>query len=738
MPARLLFALGLLLVWTQAATQAVAAKETAEPDSGDLSVRIGFEGKFKRGEWTPVSISTHSPEATTVRAVAPDSDGLGVVYQGSLEESASGSKQAEVLIRVGQRDAPIELQLVGEATAVGDAIRLNEATANLQPSLPADSRLLVECRVGTGGAGKTMLEPLATSRLIERPPAVAKLAGIQELPLEVDGYAAIDCLFIVVNQSDKNPFQADSARVRSLKRWVRLGGRLVIAYAPYGPNSESAPVALGGTLTEIVPAKATGTTTLADAASIERFAGASAPVAAGGRLAIPVVRFEIVRGEILAQAADLPLIVRQQYGFGEVIAVAFDPVGGEFSRWEDSEKLLARLCGIDASAKDRSSGQASGALMTTGYTDLSGALYQRLGSQFLGVGSSPFLAIVIAVLTYLALIGPGDYFLVRYGLKRMELTWITFPVVALLFGGGAYWLGGKIKTDNPRANQLELVDFDVSTNLARGTVWGQVYSPQAARYEVSLEPRGVDGKAIAEAKRSIAWWGLSGSGLGGLESTAGGVTGVSALYLQPESRERILGLPINIWSTKAVTARWHAEMPGLLESRLVDTGSGLVEGSITNTSDAELAKAVLIDGDWAWRLGDFSAGETLAINERRAPIKLKTLIRRDYMKSKMSSDSPTIGSIGNQSLPAVRIDQLNEASLLLLMMLHDALGGEEFTTLGNNVQRQLDLSRLVDGQNAMLIAHGTHGGSRLLNGNRPWSEDGGPVIYRFVLPVEKP
>lgn len=44
------------------------------------------------------------------------------------------------------------------------------------------------------------------------------------------------------------------------------------------------------------------------------------------------------------------------------------------------------------------------------------------------------------IFTWLLIIGPGDYFLVRF-LKRPWLTWITFPTWVILFIGFLYILG---------------------------------------------------------------------------------------------------------------------------------------------------------------------------------------------------------------------------------------------------------------------------------------------------------
>ena len=53
----------------------------------------------------------------------------------------------------------------------------------------------------------------------------------------------------------------------------------------------------------------------------------------------------------------------------------------------------------------------------------------------------------------------------------MELTWITFPIWVVLVSAGAYALAMYTKGDELRLNQVDLVDVDVQSGMARGTSW---------------------------------------------------------------------------------------------------------------------------------------------------------------------------------------------------------------------------------------------------------------------------
>ena len=52
-------------------------------------------------------------------------------------------------------------------------------------------------------------------------------------------------------------------------------------------------------------------------------------------------------------------------------------------------------------------------------------------------------------------------------LRRMELTWVTFPATVILFCVGAYWLAHQTKGNDVCVNQATVIDVDVATGTRR-------------------------------------------------------------------------------------------------------------------------------------------------------------------------------------------------------------------------------------------------------------------------------
>src|SRR5208337_3627925 len=89
-------------------------------------------------------------------------------------------------------------------------------------------------------------------------------------------------------------------------------------------------------------------------------------------------------------------------------------------------------------------GMVGGRFNPYGITDLSSQLRAAL-EQFPGVKLIPFGWVAFYIFLYILLIGPGDYFFLKKVLKRMELTWITFPTIVLTVSLLAYFAAYRLK-----------------------------------------------------------------------------------------------------------------------------------------------------------------------------------------------------------------------------------------------------------------------------------------------------
>jgi len=103
--------------------------------------------------------------------------------------------------------------------------------------------------------------------------------------------------------------------------------------------------------------------------------------------------------------------------------------------------------------------------------------------------------------------------------KRLELTWITFPAVVILISAVAYFAAYKLKGNDLRINKVDVVDVDLHRGHAYGNTWLTLFSPRIQNYTVGVEPAAPPwGKAVgapAEASPLMGWMGRPEGAWGG-------------------------------------------------------------------------------------------------------------------------------------------------------------------------------------------------------------------------------
>ena len=367
--------------------------------------------------------------------------------------------------------------------------------------------------------------------------------------------------------------------------------------------------------------------------ALERFSESSKPIRPDSELRMSAPRLDNLRGKILESEGSLPLIVRTPHGLGEIMFIAADLDRAPLVDWSGRKQFVQKLLtGKALSPEPKTDGQTGNPL---GISDLTGQLRNAL-DQFEGVRLVPFSVVAGLVFLYILLIGPGDFFLVKRVLRRMELTWITFPVMVLAVSLGAYLLAYYLKGDQLRINQVNLVDVDVEDGLVRGTTWLNVFSPPHCRLQphtaspdrlrtpreaahrrgvlsakcsvkvgcrasstsclhmtwlipqcrlqphtaspIPLRtPRGVTGAAgdptMGADRRSplVLAPGMPGSVYGGLNRNNAAPQLFSGSYDYSPKLDALEGVPIQVWSTKSFSGRWHyPELRRGVRSRSVD------------------------------------------------------------------------------------------------------------------------------------------------------------------------
>jgi hypothetical protein len=731
-------------VWCVVAQTANAAAENLLRLTPHItSCRIGFDGNFKVGHWTPLHITIRagvvkSRPKYTVEVEAPDSDGVRTTVT-SPELTADDPYLLHTMyVKLGKQMGSVHVRLLENGEVVDARVILPGKAAAGEPtvrSLPASSELIVAVAPSSFGLSEAVANRPASAGIAGR--QVVELDSIADLPDQWFGYEAVDVLVLSIGDGSLwRALAVDDRRLSALREWIETGGKLVVLF---GGKAGEHLVQKESTLAPFIPGRFDGQSSigrLPETSAIEHFAESDALIVGRGeRSELGVVQVSEPEGAVELYARGIsqaPLVIRAPRGLGELTFVGLDMDAPPLNTWPGRSGLLRAI--MKPLITGDQSHSASRSLITSGYDDLSGALRQRLAQTFPGVDPVSFQKVVGLSLLYVLVLGPLQFVSIRGWLKKSWVAWISFPLVLMLFGAGAVvFANARDVNRRPRVNSAEIIDVDVSAGRARGTYWAALYSPSSQRYDVSFSPTYSDA-AAAESNAIFSWNGLAGFGIGGMDARGPDFGPISAAYQMNDFR-KLTGVPLLTSGTKSFTARWFSPAGPSIETALRDD-KGLLAGRIVNHSGLNLQNARILYRSWAYRLRDIEPNGERTLNAETIPISVKTLL------TGFAVGEPAGSTLGPEQ-SALSADQAPPDQLLNVMMFFDAAGGSGFAGLPFGHQSHTDLSRHLALGRAVLVAEVANSKSELKLGDasNPLGLDVDYMphtIYRFVLPVTRP
>ena len=508
--------LGLLLVGLVTVSQAPPTMAEAKAIATIEEVRVGIDGAYKLGQWTPVQARIRAgAEAFRGRLIVQAADPNGVAAQHvgvEFDIRADGVESVTTYVKFGQVASDLR---VTAASSDGRYASRRVSAEQLPPALTTGQQLIMTLGNELSIAHvKTTRNGADLERVVDR-----RITTLSDLPRHWLGYSSLDAL-LVTTSSDTDFAQIDAQQWAALRCWVELGGTVIAcgatrAEAMFGPN---------GPLGWLLPGELEGVANQRQTTGIEQFAEASRRLdqvgASSFSFSLPMAVIRNPRGKVEATegfgAQQSAAVIRGSVGLGRVVFVAFDLDLSPFSQWPDQPRLLARLLGfaLDEAGDDESVHAGLGPVTHVGFSDLSGQLRHAL-DQFSGVRLVPFSWIAGLMVAYVAIIGPLDYWLLRrWG--RHEWTWLTFGSSVILFTALAVVLAHRWKGHEFRCNQVTLIDMDLASGMVRGTTWAHLFSPRTSQIALQTQPRATFTWATPP-QQATSWQGLPGDGFGGLD-----------------------------------------------------------------------------------------------------------------------------------------------------------------------------------------------------------------------------
>jgi len=543
-----LLPLALALLALCASLGAAPARAQAEPVS--LEVRIGYDGagQYRVGHWFPATIvaANDGPDlAGALELRLPGEE--AAVFRQAIELPRGARKQVTIPLTIADQVRSVELALVsGDATLARRNVRLSPIAAE-------------QLAIGVVSADANALAGLA---LIRTPnngtSAIARLAPAT-FPADPMLLAGLDAIFL----HDLPTADLSAAQREALASYARLGGTLVVGG---GPNAERTVPGLADLLPVEVGALQAGT----PSASLGQFArrpdiGQSVPALTTNATTLRPGARALDNAGLLNSA---PL------GAGQVVFAAFDL--DALRGWTGEADLWARVLP-----------EQPRALIGYSYRWRSeNLLRDSLQLPALRVPST--LAVLGLILLYIVVIGPVNFLLLRR-LNRVELAWVTTPVLVALFLGAAYAASFMLRGTSPQVTQLAVIQGVEGVETGQATAFVGVFSPQRRSYNVRFGPETLVTPGTFEGFRFR-----------------------NVVVSADEGGTVVPDLLIDVSSLRTMIAeRPDAAVPTLASS--LKRSGGAVEGRLTNQSAVPLSDAVVVRGDRAERVGDLGPGQSAEV-----------------------------------------------------------------------------------------------------------------------------
>jgi hypothetical protein len=744
----------------------VAGQEVrpVQPGSGRIaSVRVGVGHTTRVGVWTPVVVDLvgqgPGPFAGELVVTAPDDDGTPVESCQTVQLGSGQQQAVEVYVRLGRADGEILAHLRrghGTGSPLGPPVR----AATLPQVLSAEDRVILA--LGRP-EGLEEVVALVTRSATEADPSgrlVVVRTDQSSAGLGLPGrWFGLDLApTLVIDANDAAVRSALPAHAEVIAGWVRQGGHLVVAGAEGG-------AAVAEALGDLLPARVLGTTRLNDLGAVETYSGSTTnPIPARAmqvaRLELPPTRPGLPSPVVLGGSGELPLVVRAARGFGRVTLIGLDVDRAPFSTWKDRPLFWSRALDVRVGSTTSEADGTAPAVDLFGASekaDLAGSLHSLL-DQPPGVKSLSFGWVAFFVFLYIALIGPVDYLFLRRVVKRMELTWLTFPAIVAATTAAAYLAAYAAKGHDLRAVKVDAVDIDQTTGLVRGRSFVTLYSPSNQDYGLTFRPNdlgqpsgGESGVTLAAetagagapatgadgAERLVSWFGPPEPRFGG----GGGAGSLAPLtrpyaYGPPGRLESLAPVRVPIWSTKAFEASWSGPLAAserpMIEADLVSTGSNRIEGRVTNQGPRPLERAVLFFGDVVYdQLGTIPPGGSVVIDaaSRTRPVS-------GYLEERARGYLNADGQLRDvaRDTTATRARRLSD--LMRTILFRDSMNGRTRTPPSEPL-RALDLTgQLALGRVMLVTEVDGPGASALISGARGEPKVVERTIVRLILALQ--
>ncbi len=571
---------------------ALASPAAAGPFN--ITFGMGWEGRYRPGEWTPLEFHIVNQTKETnfdgvLRVTALQDNRTQMIISHPMALAAKGVLPLPLVTKLVYRADSCSVEL--SSTELSDRLNIDLIAGGIgakAEALSLDDTLVGV--VGKKGFGLASLGQHVVSTAEGAGGERGKLYTCgkvpDQLPWDWTGYKSLDLLVLYAPDWTRIKDQ----QAKAIYEFVSGGGRLLIILG-------DKPVPTAGAWGKLVPLKI-------DTPKERQIEPAAIQLTWGQMKAQKLPVWTLPAELPAGWKSDASLLVYGNVGFGQVAILPLDPEGLQPALDAEAcapfwQACMAKLLPAGRSIKIGASGRSSD----------DGRAYNQQGSEVVPGAAQTDKVIehlyripelrplsiwwVVSLLGLLALLlGPVDY-LVLKKLDRLPLTWITSAVIITLFTVGAYYGVKSLRAGSMQVRAVTVID-GVGDHAWSSHTCG-IFAPDSDDYRiVDTDP--------------ASWWAGLSAASGDRYSSRGGELLTHKIYcVQKDGGNRPESVPINIWSMQCLTSESPAAaMP--ISAEITRKGDMTI-AKIANLSQQEIrGGAVMLGKGRLWTFDSIPAG----------------------------------------------------------------------------------------------------------------------------------
>ena len=669
---------------------------------------LGYQSVGKVGKWLPVhAAAANLPVAANVELRAEFSDPRGDTCRQTLATGAvsnDGTIALRGFVKCGRLAGTGTVSLVAESGEVLCRKSISHGE-DLEPETPSpevqsvlqlfklDVPLLM-----TIGTVAGVDELLRNADLISENRPILKGISVPHLADMPDDVAGLDAVNILILSDE---FATSDRQTKAIQQWVRTGGRLLVT------TGASAPLLLESNLGqwlngyfEISPT----TTLIRNLTALQSFVPGASRLETNRR-AVPMAVLQSTQSLVEVDTLNGPIISSQSIGAGVVSIVAIALNQRPVNSWNSLPQLYEVLFFGEKLSRKAGVSSRSSRISQSGISDLATQMMSVIDASPES-GRWSTWSIMAMTVGWLLLIGPIDYYLVTFILKRPHLTWVTFPLLIIAGVAGTVWgLGTNSKI---QLNELNIVDIsnDGKSSHIDTKSWLSISSPQTMKAVLQANPTRI---ASADNACTLMWSGRPEDVYGGMYRT-GGIGLSRQTYMHATKKPNTLtGMPLLTDGSRQMLVDWHSvsEKP-LIEADLVVSGFGLLNGTFSHNLPFAFSDFVIMHGNRVYRMNGEEEGSTTLepgeIWDSRSDLVSASDLKGFLNGSRLVKTSESQTNRGStQQITPYNARSQDIQYMLTMATFYDVAGGVKYVGLSQDLLGHMELSDTIRLNHAVAI-----------------------------------